>query len=77
MRFTAPKHIGTKPFYNFRRIPRKKKKQLKKLGFDFLDLNQKLWYSLEFTNKAYRNFLIQELIKIDNENIQNHTENLN
>lgn len=62
-RFTAPKKFS--PFYSVRRIPRKKKKQLKPLlnKYSFLTLNEKLWYILGETNKEYRDFLIQKICK--------------
>ena len=60
--FTAPKVIS----YNYKRVPRKFKKKWKHIlqgdRYDFLDLNQKLWYILEFTNPNYKRFLIKQII---------------
>lgn len=60
-KFTAPKIIS--PFYNYSRIPRKKKKKYKKLldKYPFLTLNEKLWVILGETNKEYRNFIIKKI----------------
>jgi len=62
--FTAPKVIS--PFYNYKRVPRKFKKKWKYI-FDnpYLDINQKLWYILEFTNPDYKRFIIKQIIKND------------
>jgi len=62
MKFTAPKTIG----FNYKRIPRKLKKQNKvRLNeFKFLTLNQKMWYILD---PEYKQFLIEEIIRRDNE----------
>ena len=62
--FTSPEHFPEKPFYNFKRMPRKLKKRIKKTleaTGSFLNINQKLWYLLEFENKAYRDFLISKI----------------
>jgi hypothetical protein len=63
--FKAPKCIS--PFYNFKRMPRKLKKEFKKSmhnrvgGYEFLDINQKLWYILGYTNPNYKRFLIKQI----------------
>lgn len=66
--FTTPKLVS--PFYNYTCLPRKTKKRLKeKLNrYPFLDLNQKLWMILGEENKEYKQFLITEIIRRDNEN---------
>jgi len=60
--FIAPKQLS--PFYNYTRIPRKKKKKYKLLlnKYPFLTLNEKLWYILGETNKPYRDFLIKTIV---------------
>jgi len=66
--FTAPKIIS--PFYNFKRIPRKIKKKWKHIFDDpYLNINQKMWHILEFTNPNYKRFLIKQII--DNESNSN------
>lgn len=61
MKFTPPKTIS--PYYNCKRIPRKFKKKHKKIlnQFPFLEVNQKLWYLLGYTNKEYKQFLINQV----------------
>lgn len=62
--FTLPKMAS--PFYNYRKLPRKKKKMMAKFlnakHMEHLTLNQKLWYMLEFTNPNYKRFLIKMII---------------
>ena len=58
MKYTAPKIIS--PFYNYSRIPRKLKKKIH-LDRKYLDINQLLWWYLEFTNPNYKRFLLNEL----------------
>lgn len=64
--YIAPSNIS--PFYNFKRIPRKMKKKLKDFDYilkgqqySFLDINQKLWFILGFTNPDYKRFLIKKI----------------
>lgn len=66
--FTTPKGFGEVPhFHNCKRVPRKFKKKWKHIlqgdRYDFLDLGQKLWYILEFTNPDYKRFLIKQICK--------------
>jgi len=65
MSFIAPEHLGKKPFYTCKRIPRKLKKKhmeaLKRLSF--LDVNEKLWFILGETNREYRDFLINKIVE--------------
>jgi hypothetical protein len=65
MSFIAPKHLGSTPFYTFKRLPRKKKKELNKIipKYSFLTIQQRMWWRLEITNRAYRDFLIQQICK--------------
>lgn len=67
-KYTTPKKIS--PFNNYKRIPRKLKKKLNNLSIknnyhhwfsDNLDLNQKLWYIMEYTNKEYKQFIINNI----------------
>lgn len=71
--FSAPKNLGKTPFYNFKRLPRKTKKQLNKAvpkdKYYFLDDKQRMWYYLGMTNQKYRDFLIQEICKRQNAQI--------
>lgn len=62
-KFTAPDRIS--PFYNFNRIPRKKKKKHKILlnKYSFLTLNEKLWLILRTENKEYSDFIINEICR--------------
>lgn len=62
--FTSPKTIG----FNYKRIPRKlkKKNKVRMNEFKFLTLNQKMWYIL---NPEHKKFLINEIIRRDNETI--------
>jgi hypothetical protein len=61
--FTAPKVISS--FFTYKkgnRVPRKFKKKWKHiLDFKFNDLNQNLWYILEYTNPNYKRFLIKRI----------------
>jgi hypothetical protein len=60
--FTEPKTIQ----FQYKRIPRKLKKKHKEFFDncgDWLDLNQKLWYLLEFENPNYKRFLIKMICK--------------
>jgi hypothetical protein len=62
MNFTAPKIIS--PFYCYKRVPRKFKKKWKHIFDDpYLDINQKCWYILEFTNPQYKQFIINQIIE--------------
>lgn len=50
--------------FNYKRIPRKKKKELKKIlkgKYNFLTLNQKLWFYLGETNRKHRDYLISQI----------------
>jgi len=58
MCFTTPKVMS--PFYRCKRIPRKLKKKIT-LSKEYLDINQLLWWYLEFSNPEYKKFLIQQL----------------
>lgn len=52
--------------FNHKRITRKKKKELKKFlkgKYNFLSLNQKLWFYLGETNKIHRDELIANMCK--------------
>lgn len=52
--------------FNHKRIPRKKKKELKKFlkgKYNFLSLNQKLWFYLGETNRTHRDELIANICK--------------
>lgn len=63
-RFTAPKIIS--PFFSeIKRLPRKTKKDLNKLikPYNFLTLEQRMWYRLNVKNSAYTNYLISEICK--------------
>lgn len=68
--FTPPKTVS--PFYNFKRIPRRKKKKYREIlnRYPFLTLNQKLWMILGEENKEYKQFLITEIIRRDE--VNNH-----
>ena len=62
--FTVPKGgIG----FSHKRIPRKKKKEINKIigkyRYDFLTLNQKLWFCMGLANPDYRDFLIKQICK--------------
>ncbi len=57
--FTAPKHLNKRPFYSYKRLPRKLKKKLKKVPYCD-NLNQAMWYSME---ENYRRFLIKKLVE--------------
>jgi len=62
--FTAPNK--TSYSFNYKRIPRKLKKKNKKIlngRYEFLDMNQKLWFILGITNPNYKKFLIKQIIK--------------
>lgn len=63
--FTAPKNIGNVSFFNCKRVPRKFKKKWKHIlcgnRYDFLNLNQKLWYIQYLTNPNYNRFLIKKI----------------
>jgi hypothetical protein len=67
--FIAPKTLGIKPrFYNVKRVPRKKKKNLIKLSvwnYKFLTLGQKLWYNLNIENPDYVAFLIKKICEYE------------
>lgn len=58
--FTAPKNMS----FNCKRVPRKFKKKWKHIlnTYDFLTLNQKLWYIQGLTNPNYNRFLIKKII---------------
>lgn len=60
-KFTLPNNIS--PFYKCKRIPRKMKKKYKTIfdKYTFLDVNEKLWYLLGYTNPEYKEFLINSL----------------
>ena len=66
--FTTPKQIQ----FNFKRVPRKFKKKWKHIlcgdRYNFLELNQKLWYILEFTNPNYKRFLIKQIVRNETRN---------
>ena len=71
LHFTAPKVYS--PFTNHKRIPRKMKKRMKKFMSNFpykLELNEKIWFWLEYTNPDYKRFLIKKLCN-DEEKISN------
>lgn len=70
--FTAPKVIS--PFYRYKRIPRKLKKQIKGRGRNIFnkkvtfrelyngdDINTILWYTLEGRNVDYKRFIIKKI----------------
>lgn len=63
--FVAPKVIS--PFYNeVKRIPRRMKKELKKLfvwNSKYLTLDQKLWFKLNIENPDYIRFLIKKIFE--------------
>ncbi len=65
--FAAPKKLS--PFFNCNRVPRKFKKKWKHIlysdRYNYMDLNQKLWYIMEFTNLDYKRFLIKKIIEND------------
>lgn len=67
--FIAPKHVidGSKPMFNdIKRIPRKFKKKHKYVfsanRYDFLTMEQKMWFILGRTNPQYKLFLINTII---------------
>lgn len=62
--FTAPPHLNQRPFYNYKRFPRKLKKRLKKTEAYHIcwnDLNTTMWYLMD---RNYRIFLIKKLAEI-------------
>lgn len=64
--FTKPKKFLERPFYNnVKRVPRKFKKKYKHIFFgnryDFLTIEQKLWFILSLENPEYHRFLISEV----------------
>ena len=66
--FTAPKNHGLVNFFNCKRTPRKFKKKWKHIlcgdRYDFLDLNQKLWYIQGLMNPNYNRFLIKKICEM-------------
>lgn len=53
-------------YFNYKKIPRKKKKELKKFlkgKYNFLTLNQQLWFWLGETNRKHRDYLISKIVK--------------
>lgn len=71
--FIAPKTIS--PFFNYKRVPKKFKKKWKHIlqgeKYNFLDLNQKLWYIQSIVNPSYNDFLIKQICKNDNKRNSN------
>jgi len=65
--FTIPKNFGKTPHFNFKRVPRKFKKKWKHIfcnkKYDFLDINQKLWYIQHLSNPSYNRFIIKNIAK--------------
>jgi len=63
--FTAPKVLS--PHSDYKRVPRKFKKKWKHIlqgdRYNYLDLNQKLWYILGLENSDYKRFLIKQICK--------------
>lgn len=61
--FTEPKRLSLG--LNHTRVPRKFKKKWKHIlcgpRYDFLELNQKLWYIQHLTNENYNRFLIKKI----------------
>lgn len=57
-------------FYNAKRVPRKFKKKWKHIlqgdRYDFLTLNQKLWYILSIRDPKQHKLLITKTIKTTN-----------
>jgi hypothetical protein len=66
--FTKPLPKGS-GFFNCGRVPRKFKKKWKHIlqgnRFDFLTLNQKLWYITSIINPNYNRFIIKQIIELD------------
>ena len=64
--FTLPKTTGY-GFFECNRAPRKFKKKWKHIlqgnRYDFLTLNQKLWFIQWHTNPNYNRFIIKQIIK--------------
>jgi len=58
--FTAPKHLNTRPFYNYSKFPRKLKKELKKVKYCNGDLNVAMWNTME---ENYKRYLIKQICK--------------
>ncbi len=71
--FTAPSSLKYKPFWCCKRVPRKFKKKWKHIlqgdRYDFLTLNQKLWYILTIINPNYNRFLIKKLCEKYEKNV--------
>ena len=63
--FTAPKNLNERPFFSYKRLPRKMKKKLKKLNVPYYlykgNINILLWIVME---ENYRRFIIHKLSNI-------------
>lgn len=66
--FIIPKNFGKTPHFNCKRVPRKFKKRWKHIlcgkRYNFLDINQKLWYIQSLKNPNYNRFLIKKICEI-------------
>lgn len=55
-------------FYDYKRVPRRFKKKWKHIlqseKFNFLDLNQKLWYILGLKDPKQRDKIIKQILSI-------------
>ena len=61
--FKAPKDLNTKPFYSYKRLPRKLKKSFKKQLIYNYNINEMLWCYMEINHKR---FIIKKICEIYN-----------
>lgn len=58
--FIAPKKLNVKPFFSYKKFPRKLKKELKKVPHCD-NLNQAMWCVME---ENYKRFIIKKLCEL-------------